>query len=67
VFCAPATPKHRSLVRLTVHSELVQEELDRIIAVCAEIREAVALSEWPSTRRPRGNAPRSPLAAVSNG
>lgn len=67
VFCAPATPRNRSLVRLTVHSELEPEELDRIIAVCAEIREAVALSEWPSTRRPRGAAPRAPLAAVSNG
>ena len=66
VFCAPATPRHRSLVRLTLHSELEQAELDRIIAACAEIREAVALSEWPSTRRRRG-ASRAALAAVGNG
>ncbi|MEE4359981.1 MAG: alpha-hydroxyketone-type quorum-sensing autoinducer synthase [Pseudomonadales bacterium] len=67
VFCAPATPKQRSLIRFTVHSELTEEELDRIIAVCAEIRDEVALDEWPSTRR-RSRVPLNPpLAAVSNG
>lgn len=55
VFCAPATPKNRSLIRLTVHSELTPLELDRVIDVCAEIRDEVGLAHWPSTRRRRHN------------
>ncbi len=51
VFCAPATPKHRSLIRFTVNSGLSAAELDRILAVCAEIRDEVDLANWPSTRR----------------
>ncbi|MCC5885774.1 MAG: quorum-sensing autoinducer CAI-1 synthase [Gammaproteobacteria bacterium] len=62
VFCAPATPKNRSLIRFTVNSELSPAELDRVISVCAEIREEVDLASWPSTRRRR----HPPLAAVAN-
>ena len=62
VFCAPATPKNRSLIRFTLHSELAHEELDRIIGVCAEIRREVGLADWPSSRRSA-----APLAAVVNG
>jgi CAI-1 autoinducer synthase len=53
VFCAPATPKNRSLIRFTVNSGLQAPTLDRIIEVCAEIRDEVGLSAWPSTRRKR--------------
>jgi CAI-1 autoinducer synthase len=53
VFCAPATPKNRSLIRFTVNSGLRSDELDRIIDVCAEIRDEVGLADWPSTRRKR--------------
>jgi CAI-1 autoinducer synthase len=53
VFCAPATPKNRSLIRLTVNSGLEQDTLDRIIEVCADIREEVSYQDWPSTRRRR--------------
>ncbi len=62
VFCAPATPKNRSLIRFTVNSGLSRDELDRIIEVCADIRDEVDLANWPSTRR-RGGA----FAAVVNG
>lgn len=62
VFCAPATPKHRSLIRFTVNSGLSSAELDRIIAVCAEIRDEVDLANWPSTRRRS-----APLKAVAHG
>lgn len=51
VFCAPATPKNRSLVRFTINSGLTREELDRIINVCGEIRDEVGMEEWHSTRR----------------
>lgn len=53
VFCAPATPKNRSLIRFTVNSGLDLPMLDRIIDVCASIRDEVGLTEWPSTRRKR--------------
>ncbi|HSG88588.1 MAG TPA: alpha-hydroxyketone-type quorum-sensing autoinducer synthase [Pseudomonadales bacterium] len=53
VFCAPATPKNRSLIRFTVNSGLEPATLDRIIDVCAEIRDEVGLGAWPSTRRKR--------------
>lgn len=56
VFCAPATPKNRSLIRFTVNSSLEQAELDRIIEACAAIRGEVGLAQWPSTRRKRPQA-----------
>ncbi|MFI5401225.1 MAG: alpha-hydroxyketone-type quorum-sensing autoinducer synthase, partial [SAR324 cluster bacterium] len=51
VFCAPATAKNRSLIRFTVTSGLSREELDRVVAVCATIREEVGLYEWASTKK----------------
>jgi len=51
VFCAPATATKRSLIRLSVNAALSDEELSRVVRVCADIREEVGLSEWPSTRR----------------
>lgn len=51
VFCAPATAKNRSLVRLTLNSSLTDVEIERIIDVCEKIRDQVNLKEWPSTRR----------------
>ena len=51
VFCAPATPKNRSLMRLTINSGLTDVEMERILFVCKEIRNQVGLKDWPSTRR----------------
>ena len=51
VFCEPATPRNRSLVRLTLNAELQRGELDRIISVCAEIRQVVKMDQWPDSRR----------------
>jgi CAI-1 autoinducer synthase len=51
VFCTPATPKNKSLVRLSVTSGTTDEELDRVLAVCAEIRDQVRPEEWPTARR----------------
>ena len=56
VFCAPATPKNRSLVRLSINCSLTQAELDRIVRACRDIREEVGMAGWPSTRRKRSRA-----------
>ncbi|WP_211463377.1 alpha-hydroxyketone-type quorum-sensing autoinducer synthase [Collimonas silvisoli] len=51
VFCAPATPKNRSLVRLTLNSGLTEVEIQRVLQACAAIREKVQLAKWSSSRR----------------
>lgn len=51
VFCAPATPKSRALIRLSVNCALTQDELERIIRVCRDIRLETGMAGWPSTRR----------------
>ncbi|QFY42400.1 quorum-sensing autoinducer synthase [Candidatus Methylospira mobilis] len=53
VFCAPATAKNRALIRFSIHSGLTQFDLDRIVQVCADIRDEVDLANWPSSRRKR--------------
>lgn len=53
VFCSPATPKNRALMRLTLHAKLTAFEIDRLVSVLAEIRDEVRLEEWSSTRRAR--------------
>jgi CAI-1 autoinducer synthase len=53
VFCAPATAKNRSLVRLTLNSGLTQSECARLLAACADMRAEVGMDSWPSTRRLR--------------
>jgi CAI-1 autoinducer synthase len=51
IFCAPATPKNRSLLRLSLHCGLSDDDVSRIITAAAAIRDEVRLKEWPSTRR----------------
>lgn len=51
VFCWPATATNRSLVRFSVNCALSREQLDRIVAVCAEIRKEIGLYNWSSTQR----------------
>jgi CAI-1 autoinducer synthase len=36
---------------LSVNAALTQEQLEKIVSVCAAIREQVQLHLWPSTRR----------------
>ena len=50
-FCAPATPKNRACIRFSVQSDLSRDDLERVIEVCAEVREEAGLARWPSTRR----------------
>ncbi len=51
VFCAPATPKNRSLVRLTLNAGLQPHQVAKLIDACADIREEVDMQSWSSTRR----------------
>jgi CAI-1 autoinducer synthase len=62
VFCAHATPKTRALVRLSLTSGLTDAEVEKIIAVCAEVREEVGVADWASTRRRQRGAAASARA-----
>ncbi|MES2129096.1 MAG: alpha-hydroxyketone-type quorum-sensing autoinducer synthase [Pseudomonadota bacterium] len=53
VFCAPATPKNRSLVRLTLNAGMGDEDIARLLEACADMREEVDLPNWSSSRRSR--------------
>lgn len=50
-FCAPATPRQGALIRLSLHAGLDEAAADWLLAVCAEIREAVELDRWRGRRR----------------
>lgn len=53
VFCAPATAKNRSLVRLTLNSGLTGHQISRLLDACDDMRKEVDLDSWSSTRRSR--------------
>jgi CAI-1 autoinducer synthase len=53
VFCAPATAKNRSLVRLTLNCGMGVREVDKLVAACADMRGEVDLENWSSSTRPR--------------
>jgi CAI-1 autoinducer synthase len=53
MFCAPATAKNRSLVRLTLNSGLTAMQAGQLLAGCAAIRGETGLESWSSTRRQR--------------
>jgi CAI-1 autoinducer synthase len=57
IFCAPATPKSRALMRFSVHAGLGLAELERLVGVCREIRDEVGMASWPSTRRKQRGRP----------
>jgi CAI-1 autoinducer synthase len=60
IFCAPATPKSRALMRFSVHAGLGLAELERLVGVCREIRDEVGMASWPSTRRKQRGRPAVP-------
>jgi len=51
VFCAPATSRNRTMVRLTLHAGLAEAELAHVEAVAAEIATVVKPWDWPLARR----------------
>jgi CAI-1 autoinducer synthase len=54
VFCAPATPKKRALVRFTVNASLTAEQINHVLSACDRIRTEVGMAGWASTRRRKG-------------
>ncbi|MFH2129552.1 MAG: alpha-hydroxyketone-type quorum-sensing autoinducer synthase [bacterium] len=51
VFCAPATPKNRSLIRFSINAGVSQEMLTRVADVCCEVRDIVGADQWLSTAK----------------
>jgi CAI-1 autoinducer synthase len=51
VFCAPATSRNRSMVRLTLSAALTDAEVDHVERVTAEVAERVKPWNWPIARR----------------
>jgi CAI-1 autoinducer synthase len=51
VFCAPATSRNRSMVRLTLNAGLTDAELSHVEAVAEEIAPIVKPWEWQIARR----------------
>lgn len=51
IFCAPATPANRSLIRFSVNAALTAEEIDRVLEACYEIVQPVGMTDWTSTQR----------------
>jgi len=50
-FLAPATPKNRSLLRLSIHCDLRKDELDYVLKVLEEIRDEIGMWNWKSTKK----------------
>lgn len=51
VFCAPATSRNRTMVRLTLTSALTDAEIDHVEKVAAEIAPLTNPQQWPIAKR----------------
>lgn len=47
LICAPATSRNRALVRLSVNSGLIEDDLSRIAGACAQVRHEIPAHRWP--------------------
>lgn len=56
VFCAPATSRNRSMVRLTLNAALTDAEMTHVESAAREVAALVKPWEWPIARRQRGRA-----------
>ena len=56
VFCAPATARNRSMVRLTLNAALTDAELSHVEDVATELAPLVRPWDWPVARRQRARA-----------
>ena len=54
VFCAPATSRNRSMVRLTLNASLTEAEMAHVEAVAAELAPRFRPWDWPIARRLKG-------------
>ena len=51
LFTPPATSRGRSLVRLSLHAGLSDEDVERLLTTLRELRESVGLTGWSGVRR----------------
>ena len=51
VFCAPATAKSRSMVRLSLHAALTEEQIAYMLRVFEKLYNKVKPNEWPMAKR----------------
>jgi CAI-1 autoinducer synthase len=56
VFCAPATARNRSMVRLTLNAALTDAEMSHVESVAAEVARICKPWDWPVARRQRARA-----------
>lgn len=61
VFCAPATPKNRALMRFSINAAMDDSALERLVEACRGIRDEVDLASWPSTRRKQRSVNQTPV------
>lgn len=66
IFSAPATAKNRSLLRFTLNAGMTDTDIDRLITVCAELRDQIELENWSATRRSRRHHVREEAAVYEN-
>jgi len=51
LFCAPATATNRAMLRMTVHSDLTESDMQRIEAAATAVARELRPWEWASARR----------------
>lgn len=56
IFCAPATSKNRSMLRLTLSASLSDEDVERVEAAASAVASLVQPWNWPIARRSQGRA-----------
>lgn len=59
IFCAPATSKHRAMVRLTLNAALTEARLRDVETAAREVAALVHPWDWPIARRARAAAARA--------
>ena len=68
VFCAPATSRNRSLVRLTLSAALTEAELRHVEDAARAVAPVVRPWNWPIARRAALNpSPCAPVAVPASG
>lgn len=57
IFCAPATSKNRSMLRLTLSASLSDDDVERVEAAARAVAAQVEPWHWPIARRSQARAP----------
>ena len=51
VYCAPATPKNRALIRFTLNASVTVHDVNRALSILRHAFDDLGAAEWRSTRR----------------